>query len=90
MANLKSSKKDSLRSAQNRLINREAKQKIKNLKKTVYNLTLNKNFNEAQEKFKEFVSTMAKATQKNIYKKNKLARTIGRFHLKLKTMGLFQ
>jgi ribosomal protein S20 len=90
MANLKSSKKDALRNEKNRLINRQFKEKIKNLKKTVYNMALNKNTQDAQLKFRELVSTIAKATKKNIYKKNKMARVVSRFHLRIKNLGCFQ
>ena len=90
MANLKSSAKDILRSRKNRLINREAKQNIKNLKKTIYNMALNKQNSEAEKLFPQLVSALGKATKKNIYKKNKMARTVSRFHLKMKDMGCFK
>jgi small subunit ribosomal protein S20 len=90
MANLKSSKKDVLRSRKNRLINREAKQNIKNLKKTIYNMALNKQSAEAEKLFPQLISAMGKAAKKNIYTKNKMARTVSRFHLKMKDMGCFK
>ena len=90
MANLKSSKKDALRSAQNRLINRCFKEKIKNLKKTVHNAALDKRFSDAETKYKELVSTIAKATKKNIFKKNKMSRIVSRFHLRIKSLGCFK
>lgn len=87
---LTSAKKDALRNAANRLINRAFKEKIKNLKKTVYNMALSKQTQDAETKFKELVSTIAKATKKNIYKKNKMARTVSRFHLRIKNLGCFK
>jgi ribosomal protein S20 len=90
MANLKSSAKDILRNRKNRLINREFKQQIKNLKKTIYNMALQNKAKEAEQLFPQLVSTLGKATKKNIYTKNKMARTVSRFHLKIKTMGCFK
>ena len=90
MANLKSSKKDVLRSRQNRLINRDTKQNIKNLKKTIYNAALAQKIGDAENLFPQWISALGKAAKKNIVTKNKMARTVSRFHLKLKTMGLFK
>ena len=90
MANLKSSKKDAMRNAQNRLINREWKEKIKNLKKTVRNLALNQKFQDAEGKFKDLMSLVAKARKKKIYKPNKSSRVVSRFHNYMKNLGCFQ
>jgi ribosomal protein S20 len=89
MANLRSSKKDAIRSAKNRLVNRAARHNIKVLRKQVYTLAIEKKTELAEEKFKKFVSVSAKACKKNIIKPNKLSRTVSRLHHKIKEMGCF-
>ena len=89
MANLKSSIKDAIRSAKNRLINRAARHNMKVLRKQVYSLALEKKNQSAEETFKKFVSVSAKACKNKIIKPNKLSRMVSRLHHKIKDLGCF-
>lgn len=91
MANLKSSKRDAIRSEAKKLKNRAIKSKVRNLRKGAIKCITNGLEQDAKLATVKFESAIFSAVNKNIFKKNTAIRYVSRLvHLLKKTFNLYQ